>query len=597
IAYGGPSNEVCLSNAFSAADAAGFKLFFSFDYAGNGPWPQSNVISLINGYKMRASYFYYNGKPFVSTFEGPERANDWVTIKGQTNCFFIPDWSSKGAKVALTQYPGIPDGLFNWAAWPYGPDEMYTVIDSSYTYFLKGAPYMMPVSPWFYTNLPGFKKNWLWRGDDLWHDRWQEVMVVQPDFVQIISWNDYGESHYIGPRFDQQVKNNFGIGNPPYDYSEGMPHDGWRTFLPFLIDMYKSNTSTVTNDGLQVWYRNAPSSACSTGGTTGNTLSQLQCEHPPSEMMQDRVFYSALLTSEKAISVTIGGVTQAGTYGSKPYGGVGIYHGSVGFNGRTGAVSVSLSGVGSVSDGPPVSTTCKNNIQNYNPWVGSVTGGGVGNVRTPYRTEELFCVRGKGVGDYAKLCAFGCSYGYCPSGVCTCTDLGGPLSYPVASKDSSYGGLCSFGCNYGFCPEGICQKTEVALSAPSEAGPFPRYGGGCVSGTGQGGFEGLCKFSCGYGFCPAESCTCTATGMPPNGPVPTSDKVCVSVSDSRFLGLCQFACNRAYCPTDVCLKILDTQVCPFPGFDHIASQLPILSGSNEYHNAADSSCHGIEGER
>lgn len=23
---------------------------------------------------------------------------------------------------------------------------------------------MMPVSPWFYTNMPGFDKNWLWRG-------------------------------------------------------------------------------------------------------------------------------------------------------------------------------------------------------------------------------------------------------------------------------------------------------------------------------------------------------------------------------------------------------------------------------------------------
>jgi hypothetical protein len=26
-------------------------------------------------------------------------------------------------------------------------------------------PYMMPVSPWFFTNLPGYKKNWIWRGD------------------------------------------------------------------------------------------------------------------------------------------------------------------------------------------------------------------------------------------------------------------------------------------------------------------------------------------------------------------------------------------------------------------------------------------------
>lgn len=32
---------------------------------------------------------------------------------------------------------------------------------------------MMPISPWFFTNLPGYDKNWLWRrGDMLWYDRW-----------------------------------------------------------------------------------------------------------------------------------------------------------------------------------------------------------------------------------------------------------------------------------------------------------------------------------------------------------------------------------------------------------------------------------------
>lgn len=44
-----------------------------------------------------------------------------------------------------------------------------------------GMPYMMPVSPWFYTNLPGFGKNWLWRGDALWYDRWTEVIYNQPE--------------------------------------------------------------------------------------------------------------------------------------------------------------------------------------------------------------------------------------------------------------------------------------------------------------------------------------------------------------------------------------------------------------------------------
>ncbi len=51
----------------------------------------------------------------------------------------------------------------------------------------------MPVSPWFYTNMPGYNKDWMWSGNDLWHDRWLQVLYLQPEFVQIISWNDFGE--------------------------------------------------------------------------------------------------------------------------------------------------------------------------------------------------------------------------------------------------------------------------------------------------------------------------------------------------------------------------------------------------------------------
>jgi hypothetical protein len=54
---------------------------------------------------------------------------------------------------------------------------------------------MMAASPWFYTNLPGFKKNWAWPdiSMSLWSDRWTEILLQQPDYVEIISWNDFGE--------------------------------------------------------------------------------------------------------------------------------------------------------------------------------------------------------------------------------------------------------------------------------------------------------------------------------------------------------------------------------------------------------------------
>lgn len=154
-----------LVTAFKAAIEADVKLFFSFDYTGNGPWEKQAVTKLLKGFSPLSSYYRYRSKPLASTFEGSGNSKDWVSIKKDTGCVFIPNWSSLGAKAALEL--GTADGLFNWAAWPWGDTDTNTFGDASYKKPLKEMPYMMPVSPWFYTNLPGYEKNWLWRGKPL----------------------------------------------------------------------------------------------------------------------------------------------------------------------------------------------------------------------------------------------------------------------------------------------------------------------------------------------------------------------------------------------------------------------------------------------
>lgn len=150
IAAGETTTETSLGNAFIAAENVGFRLFFSFDYAGNGPWDKADVIDLMTSYAGTSlTYFHHNDQPLCSTFEGPGNAADWTDIKKETGCFFVPDWSSLGAKVAMQQADGVADGLFSWAAWPYGPTDMDTYNDASYYEFLGGKPYIMPVSPWF----------------------------------------------------------------------------------------------------------------------------------------------------------------------------------------------------------------------------------------------------------------------------------------------------------------------------------------------------------------------------------------------------------------------------------------------------------------
>jgi len=354
-------------------------MFFSFDYAAEGPWEPSAVITLIQEYGPNYAYFNHTigttSKMFVSTFEGPQNANDWVGIKQAVDIFFIPDWSSIGPSAA--EATGVVDGLFSWNAWPVGAMDITTAIDEQYITALNGQPYMMPVSPWFFTNLPGYQKNWLWRGDDLWYDRWQQVIEISPKFVEIITWNDYGESHYIGPlRTDD-----FGLftaGDAPFNYAAGMPHNGWRAFLPYVIDMYKTGTApAITAEQVVSWYRLNPNQACATGGTTGNTASQNQAEVPPYTLDLDAVYFSALLDSAANFDVTIGTTTQTGTWRNTPVGGSGIYHGSAPFNGDVGRVTVTIwrmingqkTTVVEIT-GPSITKDCTDGIENWNAWAG-----------------------------------------------------------------------------------------------------------------------------------------------------------------------------------------------------------------------------------
>lgn len=83
--------------------------------------------------------------------------------------------------------------------------------------------------------------------------------------------------------------------------------------LPYVIDMYKSETAQVTKEGLVSWYRLSPAAACG-GGTTGNTASQLQLEYAPTEVVQDRIFFSALLTMDATVTVSVGGAVQTATW-------------------------------------------------------------------------------------------------------------------------------------------------------------------------------------------------------------------------------------------------------------------------------------------
>jgi hypothetical protein len=438
----------------------------------------------------------------------------------------------------------------------------------------SGKPYMMPVSPWFYTNMPGYDKNWLWRGDDSWYQRWQQVWYIQPEFVEIISWNDFGESHYIGP-LDNSSFDAFTVGQAPFNYVENMPHDGWRDLLPFMIDTYKNERALVTDEKLVVWYRTSLADDCNNGNTTGNTASQLQLEFAPENVSQDRLFFTALLSKYADVGVMVDGYYHKAEWdflppGPQSTGGPGLYHGSIALSHLERAEvfitrnDVDIFSVFTVQNVSP--DNCVGGLTNWNAFVVSGSGG---TLPVPvYSTFDLSvqtCVAGYSVDAFTDLCEFTCAWGYCPIGACVCTNMGiilkeanqtSAVGYP-ANGDANYAGLCGFACAAGFCPSKYCSLEVQAAYIPTSS-PFdpPTCTGG---NTTNGNFLGLCSYACNFGFCPRNTCSCSSEGPLIQPPAQTSTGTGKSLvgPDSD---LCNFACTRGYCPSGTCTTSVNFDV-------------------------------------
>jgi glucan endo-1,3-alpha-glucosidase len=363
-----------VDNAFIATSELGltFKLFFSFDYLGAGqPWDQAEVKKTLIKYANHPAYFRYNNRAYVSTFEGTNNINDWPSIKSAVpgGVFFVPDWTSLGPS-GIKSHLDIIDGAFSWDMWPHGNQDMTTSSDLAWKAALAGKHYMMGISPWFYTKLPAYNKAWVWRGDSLWHTRWDQISQVQPDIVQIVTWNDYGESHYIGPIIEEGIPQGPGADARPY--VNNMPHDAWRNLLPYYITCYKNNGSApaVSNEKIQYWYRLTPAAAGRTDGVTGSNGPI----YDPTTIVQDRIFITALTNGPANVTVQIG--SNAPRYLSAWV--AGANHFALPFNGQTGAVSVNLvrdgevvvQGMGEAIQAAPGG----NGATNFNAWVGGASG-------------------------------------------------------------------------------------------------------------------------------------------------------------------------------------------------------------------------------
>jgi glucan endo-1,3-alpha-glucosidase len=219
--------------------------------------------------------------------------------------FFIPYFfsdpvrelpNSENAFQVLTNYAGIIDGLFCFAV--AGDPEQTIAANAQYAYVVNqgGKTSMASVYPnyWGYNQVSIGRRYYESLGGEGIELQWEQLIGYAPDWVEIVTWNDFNESTYISP-----VVN-------PGQYFSGLvsprrnTHAGYLEFSKYYITWYKSGYQpAIDRDALFYFYRIQPKDLVITNDIPVTWVSQY---------VQDELFLTTMLKSPAKLVVNSGGV-------------------------------------------------------------------------------------------------------------------------------------------------------------------------------------------------------------------------------------------------------------------------------------------------
>ena len=111
------------------------------------------------------------------------------------------------------------------------------------------------------------------------------------DVVQIITWNDYGESHYIGPIEGDQPNSQ--------DWVDGFDHTAWLDMTTYYANAFKTGSfPEINQDKIYMWARPHPRDATASSDSIGKPQSY--------ELMEDAVYAVVMASSPSKVTLSTG---------------------------------------------------------------------------------------------------------------------------------------------------------------------------------------------------------------------------------------------------------------------------------------------------
>jgi glucan endo-1,3-alpha-glucosidase len=195
----------------------------------------------------RPSYFRYANKALVSTFGGEGVSNgQWSSFKSSVgDVLVVPGFYQAQPSDSFFADKAALDGVFNWNSWPFpdaGKASASTEQDKTYQSAAKSASklFMLGISPIQFKHIDA-GQSWYRRGEDNLEERFAQALKLQPDMLELQTWNDAGESHYMGNIWDEPM-----TGSPIHNYVDGYDHKGyWQLLGPFVQAWKRGDATTA----------------------------------------------------------------------------------------------------------------------------------------------------------------------------------------------------------------------------------------------------------------------------------------------------------------------------------------------------------------
>jgi Glycosyl hydrolase family 71 len=349
------------SQMFEAAARlnSGFKLMFSADFCcGNQPSDAEDMMRRFVNYPRFANvYFRHDGKYVLTTFAGDALGvaawekiksdlatganpstgtvdSSWVpttiAVAGKpsnapVNIFLVPAFFGAFGGETPTQsqiqagfniWKSTVDGLFYWgiAAVPGGsaggwPDQIPSSEAYASVLHSAGKLYMAPIAFQFwgadaaryyeYSGYEGMRKMWL-----------DAINVTHPEWVEIITWNDFIEGTYVSP-IDDPNKYPFanflvqsGLPTQPGPLGYFHSHVGAWALLPYFIEWYKTGHQPDIDNTSVYW-------AYRTQSINDKAVSGIPALGTLYGPIADKIYVTANVAQPGTLTVTSGTLTTS----------------------------------------------------------------------------------------------------------------------------------------------------------------------------------------------------------------------------------------------------------------------------------------------